>query len=562
MGLRLVRQFSALGGLEVLEVPAGAETSAVLRACQADASVRMAEPDHWVQLARLPDDLAFVDGRQWSLRNTGQDGGLPDADIDAPEAWDRQAASSNIIVAVVDTGIWITHEDLAANLWVNPGEVPGNGLDDDHNGFVDDVNGINAMECNGRVNDASGHGTHAAGIIGAVGDNGKGIAGLTWNVRLMAGRFIGSGGSGSISDAVTCLEYARTMGAHVINASWVDTEYSSALEQALALAREAGIIVVAAAGNDGKDNDQVPYYPANLPSDNIITVAATTSTDDLLSTSNFKSNYGAQNVDLGAPGLNIYSTFFIADNNYATMSGTSQAAPHVAGAAALVRAAFPNADYREVISRILCGVDPLPTLEGKCVTGGRLNLNQALDPEPLTLAPRILRATAENAGGPFRVNAQVFTLANRSAVSRTWSAETSGAWITLTPTHGTLAPGLSAKVTASLNDQASQLPPGAYTNVLRFIDQTEGSAPMEVVWNLALGWPARLSPVYPAAPNQSFQIDLTGEPGATYVTEITGTLTSWRALSTNTVPASGLVPAAATDTGTSTFRAFRARRLP
>ncbi|MCZ7638838.1 MAG: S8 family serine peptidase [Verrucomicrobia bacterium] len=267
---------------------------------------------------------------------------MPDADIDAPEAWDLQSRAPNVVVALIDSGIWRTHEDLAANLWVNPGETPGNNLDDDGNGYVDDVYGVNVTTGTGAIGDSAGHGTHLAGILGAVTDNGKGVAGVAWQVQIMTCRFLDSAGQGAISDAVACIDYARLMGAHVINASWVTTEPSTALELAVASAREAGMVFVAGAGNDGQDNDRAPFYPPNLPLDNVIAVAATDAQDRLWS----RSNFGAANVDLAAPGVNIHSTFFIADNNYAAMTGSSQAAAFVSGAAALVRAAYPAATPR------------------------------------------------------------------------------------------------------------------------------------------------------------------------------------------------------------------------
>jgi subtilisin family serine protease len=562
--VRLQRTYRDLGGLQVMELPPGADVCRVAEAYRASGLVRMAEPDYVVRAVGVPDDPRFTDGTQWNLHNTGQGGGLVDADIDAPEAWDRRSMATNVVVAVVDSGIWRTHEDLAVNLWVNPNEVAGNEVDDDGNDFIDDVHGINAAEGDGRVGDVAGHGTHAAGILGAVGNNGRGIAGVAWGVQIMVCRFLASDGSGSISDAITCLEYARAKGAHVVNASWVGTDYSEALELAVARLRDAGIIFVAAAGNDGADNDRVPYYPPSLPLDNVVAVAATTDQDGLLNLPypNPRSNYGAEQVDLGAPGLGIYSAFFIADNNYLTMSGTSQAAPHVAGAVALVRAAYPQASYREVIDRILVGVDPLPALEGKCRTGGRLNLAQALDPGPLTVSPRSLRTVLGSVGGPFQSTAKSFTLANRGAAPLGWSVHATQAWLSVSSGQGTIEVGASTRVGVTLNDAAFTLSPGVYTNVLQFVDHTAGTATTEVPWVLRVYAPARLALRRSSDAGGGVQVDLSGEAGATYYTEATTDLAGWRVVTTNTLPESGSAPGVLVDPGTQPQRFFRARRAP
>jgi PKD repeat protein len=375
-GVRVIREFPRMEGIQVLQLPPGAQVPAMVDRYQRSGLVEFAEPDFRLRPGATPNDPFFSNGSLWHLNNYGQSGGTTDADIDAPEAWDALNNASNTIVAVVDTGIRYTHEDLAANMWVNPGEIPGNGIDDDGDGFVDDVHGINTAANNGDPIDLVGHGTHVAGYIGGVGNNGLGVAGVAWRVRLMACRFYDDAGLGYVSDAVQGIAFARTKGAQVINASFVSTAYSSTFYSAINNCRTAGIIFVAAAGNDANNNNATPYYPAGYDLDNVVVVAATTRNDDLASFS----NYGASSVDLAAPGQDLTSTFNSADNAYAQNSGTSFSAPIVAGAFALMRARYPAANHRQLIDQVLSTTDPLPTLAGKCVTGGRLNLARALGP--------------------------------------------------------------------------------------------------------------------------------------------------------------------------------------
>ena len=295
--------------------------------------------------------------------------------MDAPEGWDVRNQAGDIIVAVIDTGIRYTHEDLSANLWSNPLEVPGNGLDDDHDGYVDDVHGINVIAGSGDPNDDNGHGTHVAGIIGAVGNNGRGVVGVAWRVQLMACKFINASGYGWVSDAITCINYARTHGASVMNNSWGGSSYSQGLKDAIDAAGAAGIIFVAAAGNSSSDNDGWTFYPAGYTSENLVSVAATTRTDDLA----YFSNFGQESVDLGAPGMDITSTWNTSDSAYTSLSGTSMAAPEVSGVFALMKAQFPTESCLQLFNRVYGTTDPLIALRNKCRTGGRINLARALN---------------------------------------------------------------------------------------------------------------------------------------------------------------------------------------
>jgi subtilisin family serine protease/subtilisin-like proprotein convertase family protein len=371
---------------------AGASVADALRLFRSHPLVAYAEPDYTLRLALTPDDPDFAE--LWGLDNTGQTFGTPDADIDAPEAWDLTTGSSATIIAVIDTGIDYRHPDLAANMWVNAGEVAGDGLDNDGNGFVDDVHGYDFINEDGNPLDDQGHGTHVAGTIGAVGNNGLGIAGINWNVRLMALKFLGADGSGSTSDAIRALNYAVEMGAHISNNSYGDTDFSTAFRDAIAGAGAAGHVFVAAAGNSGTNNDASPFYPAAYDASNLISVAATNDNDQLASFS----NYGATTVDLAAPGVDIYSTQ--PNNGYMTASGTSMASPHVAGAAGLVHSLHPDWSATQIVDQILGTVDYLPALEQRTLTAGRLNAARAVG-VPDVAGPRVVAASPTGGtGGP------------------------------------------------------------------------------------------------------------------------------------------------------------------
>ena len=359
---RVHHHFRELGNVQVIELPPGADAAAVLARYRSGGDVDAAELDRWYYPATLPNDPNFLDGTQWHLNNTGQNGGTPDADIDAPEAWDTLNSASNVIVAVVDTGVRVTHQDLAANIWTNAAGQRG----------------FNALSPGTDPSDDFLHGTHVAGIIGAVGNNGVGVSGVAWKVKIMACKFISGAGSGSESDLIACMSFARTNGAQVMNCSFVAPgPISTTLSNAFWTMRGAGIIVVAAAGNSYTDNDITPYYPGNFAIDNVVCVTATTRNDGQ------EYNFGDNTVHLGAPGFDIYSTWGSSDTAYISQSGTSMATPMVSGAMALLRARFPYATHQELIARLLATVDPLPSLVGRCSTGGRLNLVRALGPSLL-----------------------------------------------------------------------------------------------------------------------------------------------------------------------------------
>ena len=343
--------------------------------------IEYVEADTIGRVGATPNDSFFT--LLWGLNNTGQtvnrDRGTSNADIDAPQGWDVRSSAGSFVVGMADSGIRRTHEDLAANIWTNPGETAGNGIDDDGNGYVDDTWGWDFYNNDNNPSDDNGHGSHTAGTVGAVGNNGKGVTGVAWTVQL-AGLKIGSA-SGSIaqSAAIASVNYCVGKGIKLSNHSWGGGGYSQGMFDAINAARSAGHLIVAAAGNGGFDsrgdnNDSLPQYPASYALDNIVAVAALDNDNRLASFSNF----GAASVDLGAPGVTIASCYNSADNAYVYNNGTSMATPHVTGAAALVWAQNPAWTYAQVRSKLLSSVKPVGSLSGKTVTGGSLNLNNAL----------------------------------------------------------------------------------------------------------------------------------------------------------------------------------------
>lgn len=350
--------------------------------------VLYAEPNYIVQRLVTPNDPDF--GDLWGLHNTGQSAGTEDADIDAPEAWDITTGSSNVVVAIIDTGIDYNHEDLSANMFENSDDCNSNGLDDDGNGFVDDCHGIDKVNDDSDPVDDNDHGTHVSGTIGAVGNNSVGVVGVNWTVKLMACKFLNASGSGTIADAISCLEYVKLMkdrGVKIVatNNSWAGTAFSQATFDAIEAHLQRGILLFAAAGNGGKNQigDDVDgsdaaleqqIFPCEYYLPNVICVAATTRNDARASFSNF----GRRTVHLGAPGQVILSTVRMNNGKYEFFSGTSMATPHVTGVAALLKAQDSNRDWKAIKNLILAGGDNNSDLSNT-ITQKRLNANGALN---------------------------------------------------------------------------------------------------------------------------------------------------------------------------------------
>ncbi|PYS81877.1 MAG: hypothetical protein DMF67_14870 [Acidobacteria bacterium] len=320
-----------------------------------------------------PNDPLLAE--QWGLINTGQRDGKAQADISALSAWSKTHGSQKVVVAVLDSGVDYTHPDLANNMWHRPDDLDM--YFDRQLGVIDDSDGFSAVERDSDPMDENGHGTHCAGIIGAEGDNNEGIAGVNWQVEIMPLKFMGKGGFGTTKDAIEAINYviqrkSDGVNVRVISASWGSRLKSRALEDVIRKAGDSDILFVAAAGNDSADADRAPHYPSGYKLPNVISVAALDRRDQLASFS----NYGAKSVHLAAPGKEILSTWL--DGDYEEHSGTSMATPFVAGVAALVLSVEPNLTVKELRERLFNTVDKLDSLQGKVVTGGRVNAARAV----------------------------------------------------------------------------------------------------------------------------------------------------------------------------------------
>ncbi|MBM4053650.1 MAG: hypothetical protein FJ264_03030 [Planctomycetes bacterium] len=402
----------ALGGKEInsfkefgishIQLPENSDVNDFAQVYEKNPNVKYAEPNFIYYEDYLPTDTQF--SNLWALHNTGQTGGTADADIDAAEAWDTfngdPSPNPKIVVGVVDSGIEYTHEDLADNMWTNPGEIAGNNTDDDNNGYIDDIHGINTTD-DGRgegdpMEDANdiqgGHGTAVAGVIGAVEGNGKGIAGVNFNVELMALKFIRRG-EGQLATALECLNYAIDMkknhnvNIRVLNNSWGGGPYSQALSDVIDELKVNDILFIGGAGNLSRDTDVSAYYPASYPQDNVISVAGTNFNDSMVSYSSF----GASTVDVFAPTENIRTTML--NNSYTSAGGVSMSVAYTTGVASLLFGYYLSATYADVRDIMFSTVDRPATIpSGKTITGGRINANNALDRNyPGSLPPVITK---------------------------------------------------------------------------------------------------------------------------------------------------------------------------
>ncbi|RJP75439.1 MAG: hypothetical protein C4532_00415 [Candidatus Abyssobacteria bacterium SURF_17] len=413
VGAEVIRKIRSLDGgpdIELVKLPRGMSVPAALQKYRSNRDVFHAEPNAIRRATQtFPDDPLFG-GFLWGLNNTGQTNGTIDADIDAPEAWDLTTGDPNVVVAVVDTGIFYDHPDLWGNMWRNIQEAEGvYDVDDDGNGFVDDIYEIDTVNNDSDPADDFGHGTHVAGTLGAVGNNSEGVVGVNWDVEIMALKFIsGTTETGTVADEIDCLNYIALMVDRGVNVVAVNASYGGffpgfTFEQAaINNLRERGVLFIGAAGNEAVDNDGLFNFPSSYDLPNIIAVAATNHNDQLATFSSF----GRRTVHVGAPGVNIVSTLWPAnpgDPLYGDFlipwSGTSMAAPHVTGTVGLLYARFPLldplVDWDRVRNRILSSGDLDPFLVGRTMTGRRLNAFNSLTCSSSELLARIRPATSE-----------------------------------------------------------------------------------------------------------------------------------------------------------------------
>lgn len=373
---------SKKGELALLELPAGLDVAAAIRAINDDPAVEYAEPNWIYQHQAASNDTYYTNGSLWGMYG---DATTPANQYgsQAGESWaSGHTSCGNVIVGVIDEGIYYQHEDLAANIWTNPYDA-ADGVDNDGNGYIDDVRG---WDFDGNSNDINSgganddHGTHVSGTIAGVGGNAKGVAGVCWSgIKLISGKFLGRRG-GTTANAIKAIDYFNDLktrhGLNIVatNNSWGGGGFSQALQDAIGRANTANILFVAAAGNSAYDNDTTASYPSNYPNANIIAVASITNTGALSSFS----QWGKTTVDLGAPGSGVWSTVPVSSkgsliSSYASYNGTSMATPHVTGAVALYASTRPGVTAADIKTAILTNTVPTASLQNKTVTGGRLN---------------------------------------------------------------------------------------------------------------------------------------------------------------------------------------------
>ena len=371
-------RIESVAGLESIDDLDDADATTVAAQYSLLPEVEYAEPNFEISIEESPVPIFPQDPRfndQWALANTGQRGGKVGADIVAPMAWLQTIGSQEVVVAVLDSGVDYRHEDLEKNMWVRPaGMTP---YHDNDLGTIDDLNGFNAVDSASDPMDDNGHGTHCAGIIGAEGENGIGIAGVNWKVQIMPLKFMNSGGFGTTKDAIEAINYVidrkkAGVNVRIISASWGSTQKSRALEDVIRKAYENDILFVAAAGNASVNNDRSPHFPSSYNVPNVISVAALDRHDQLAKFS----NYGVKSVAIAAPGVEILSTWL--GNQYEEKSGTSMATPVISGVAALILSKNPDMSVDDLRKRLMDSTDPIVALKGKTVSGGRINAEKAL----------------------------------------------------------------------------------------------------------------------------------------------------------------------------------------
>jgi thermitase len=410
------------GNLVVVKRPVFEMQASAVKSLSQNDLVEFAEPNYIYRISRLPNDPDL--GKLWGIKNSGQvdknlvaGPGTAGIDVDAERAWDLTQGSDEVVVAVIDTGIDYNHPDLRENMWKNQAELNGTaGVDDDGNGFVDDIYGYDFTTGNGDADpmDDHSHGTHCAGTIGARGDDGAGIVGVAWKVKLMPVKFLSASGGGTLEGAVKSIDYATKMGVDVMSNSWGGGGFSQALKESIERAHAAGIVFTAAAGNSSSNNDSSPNYPSNYEVPNVIAVAALDNRGQLASFS----SYGRRTVHVAAPGVNVYSS--VLNNRYAHYSGTSMATPHVSGVVALLKAHEPTLTNVQIKERLIRTARALSGIQGKTQSGlvsAYMALtNQVAPPDPNDPANWASQTVAISSAHPYTKDTnQVFEVSVQGA---------------------------------------------------------------------------------------------------------------------------------------------------
>ncbi len=452
VGATVLEEFPALKWQRV-KLPESLSVEDAVSIYQKAVEIEAVQPNYYYHLAATPNDTRFSE--LYGMQK-----------ISAPAAWDLTTGSANTVVAVIDTGVKYTHEDLAANMWTNSGEINGNGIDDDGNGFIDDFYGYDFFSNDANPMDENGHGTHVSGTIGATGNNSLGVVGVNWNVRIMAIKIYNSTGFGTTSAMlINAYNYVRIMKERGVNIRVTNNSYSGcdeacgydqATKDALDALGNANVLNVFAAGNDSRNIETNPAFPASYTSPSVLTAAASTSTD---AKSGF-SNFGTTSVDVAAPGSGILSTV-INSSNYGNLSGTSMASPHTAGAAALLSSYNPNLTAASLKATLMNTVDALPQWNGIVKTGGRINVANALQNQTVcnfNLSAQSIQVTSSGANGSVNVTA---------ATNCDYSVRSNVNWIVVNSANVG-----SANSTVAFTVQANNLPDVQRTGTISIGDQT------------------------------------------------------------------------------------------